>query len=182
MSIERHPELIEAAAKLMQQECIIEPLDALRRAAKRLGIKPVNLPKCDAVRTALSARLLLFDPHLSKRIADMRYAALEAMVFLTEFQPRAVGGVVAGNAPKGSPIQIECRAEHPDQVQKRLEELSIPAQQRQLLKPDWHKTWFEFKAGDFNFELHPLTLQERGCKANLSAGADKLRELIRVSG
>jgi hypothetical protein len=178
MSFEQHRELVEAAAKLMQEECIVDPLDAVRRAAKRLNIKPACVPRAEDVRAALNVRLALFDPHWAKRLENMRRAALQAMEFLAAFHPRVFGGIVEGNVPSGSPIQIECRTDHPDHVLKHLDALKIPTEQRQLLKPGQCKTWFEFKAGDFNFELHTLTLQERGFKTNLRADAEKLRALI----
>ena len=178
MSNEQHAALIECAAAIMQQEQIEEPPEALRRAAKRLNFTPTRWPKAEQVRQALLARLQLFDPTRAARISSMRRAALEAIAFFAQFQPRAVGGVVDGSAPIGSAIQFECICEHPELLGVRLFELNIPAQQHETLKAGLRRTWFEFTAGDFDFQLRALTQGERGFPAELSADASKLAKLI----
>lgn len=162
----------------MQQEQIADAHDALRRAAKRLNLAPTHWPKPAQVRLALLARLQLFDPERAKRIALMRRAALEAITFFVDFQPRAVGGVVDGSAAAGSAIQFECFCEHPEQLRDRLFELNIPAQQFDKHRANAHHTWFEFSAGAFDFHLRALKLNERGSPLELSANASKLATLI----
>lgn len=172
--------LIECAATLMQQERIEDAVDALRRAAKRLNLSPTRWPKPEQVRFALLARLALFDPNRASRIASMRRAALEAIAFFSEFQPRAVGGTVDGSAPADSTIQFECRCEHAELLQKRLFELNIPAQQVESLKAGVRRTRFEFSAGAFNFQLRVLKAGEQGFPVELCADASKLATLIQM--
>ena len=171
--------LIECAATLMQQEQIEDVHDALRRAAKRLNLSPTRWPKVEQVRLALLARLSLFDPEREARISSMRHAALEAIAFFSAFQPRAVGGIVDGSAPKGSAIQFECCGD-PELLQHRLLELKIPAQQHETLRAGSRRIRFEFKAGAFNFEIRVLAAGERGFPSELCADANKLKLLIQL--
>ena len=175
---EQNAALIEGAAAIMQQEQIADVRDALHRAAKRLNFTPTRWPKAEQVRLALLTRLQLFDPDRAARIALMRHAALEAIAFFAQFQARAVGGVVDGSAPAGSTIQVECICEHPELLRDRLFELNIPAQQHQTLKAGAQRTWFEFTAGTFDFQLRVLAIGERGFPAELSADAGKLARLM----
>jgi hypothetical protein len=168
--------LIECAAALMHSERISDPIDALKRAAKRLGYSPNRWPKPELVRLALQARLALFDPDCAPRLLRMRQAAAEAMVFFPAFIPRLVGGVFDGTALAGSAIEIECLCEHPDQLRMRLDELKIPAQQRQKLSARSDRTWFEFKAGDFDYIFHVITQHEHG--AELGADLGKLKRIL----
>jgi hypothetical protein len=161
---------------LMHSERISDPIDALKRAAKRLGQSPNRWPKPELVRLALQARLALFDPSTTARVLRMRQAAAEAMAFFPAFNPRLVGGVLEGTALQGSAIEIECLCEHPDQLRMRLDELKIPAQQRQKLSTRSDRTWFEFKAGDFNYALHVITQHEHA--AELGADLGKLKKLL----
>lgn len=178
MTNDQNAALIECAAVIMQQEQIVDACDALQRASKRLSFMPTRWPKPEQVRQALLARLQLFDSDRASRIASMRSAALEAMAFFEQFQPRAVGGVVDGSAPAGSSIQLECICKHPELLQARLFELNIPAQQRETLKSGARRTSFEFTAGDFEFQFRVLALGERGFSAELSADASKLANLL----
>ena len=180
MLSDQNAALIECAATLMQLERIEDAHDALRRAAKRLNLSPNRWPKAEQVRLALLARLDLFDPDRAARILSMRHAALEAIAFFHEFQPRAVGGIVDGSAAKGSAIQFECRCEHPERLQQRLFELKIPALQLESLKAGTQRTRFEFTAGAFNFQLNVLAEGERGFPVELCADANKLTKLIQM--
>ncbi len=181
MSSDKTAALVECAATLMQLERIEDVNDALRRAAKRLDLSPTRWPKPEQVRLALLARLELFDPDRAGRIASMRLAALEAIAFFSEFQPRAVGGIVDGSAPAGSAIQFECRCEHAERLQTRLFELNIPAQQVETLKGGVRRTRFEFSAGAFNFQLRVLKAGENGFPVELCADASKLAKLIQMA-
>lgn len=180
MPSDQNAALVEYAATLMHLERIEDAHDALRRAAKGLNLSPTRWPKVEQVRSALLARLSLFDPDRAARILLMRHAALEAIAFFHQFQPHAVGGVVDGSATKGSAIQFECRCEHPERLQQRLSELKIPAVQHESLKAGVRRTRFEFAAGAFNFQLNVLAEGERGFPVELRADANKLTKLIQI--
>jgi hypothetical protein len=182
--------LIELAATIMQEECEDDPTSALKRAAKRLGSTPARWPSVARVRAALTARLALFEPRSVAHLDAARRAALEALAFFTAFKARAVGGLIDGSFPAGGAIQIECVCDTPDQLSARLDELKIPATQHQrhelhrTHQPDRSnsgaqlKTWFEFRAGDFNYQLRTLAPGEHGYPADMCADSAKLQRLL----
>lgn len=145
--------LIEAAARIMQEERESSPLRALKAAARRLNLNPQRWPKEDAVRDSLRARLRMFETNAGARLRAMQLAALEAMQQMQQFEPRAIGGIVDGALPIDAPIAIELKAAHPDEVRMWLMQLKVPFEQRfYALEPR-----FEFRAGDFAYCLYVVS-------------------------
>ncbi len=141
--------LVDAAARVMQEECEPNPARALKTAARRLGAAPNRWPSEAAVREALRARLRLFESNSVQRVRSMQMAALEAMQQMQQFEPHAIGGIVDGALPSGSAIAIELFAAHADDVRHWLMELKVPFAQRfAALEPR-----FEFRAGEFSYCL-----------------------------
>lgn len=141
--------LVEAAARIMQEECEPNPARALKTAARRLGTASNRWPSEESVRESLRARLRLFESNSEQRVRAMQKAALEAMQQMQPFEPHAIGGIVDGALPSGSAIALELLAAHPDEVRHWLMELKIPFAQRfTALEPR-----FEFRAGEFSYCL-----------------------------
>jgi len=120
----------EEAGRIMHEQGVDDFLLAKRKAAERLGVVDGSiLPRNTEIEAALMARQRLFsaDQHAAD-IADLRRAALEAMLLLADFQPRLVGPVLAGTASAHSEINLHLFAETPESVFLRLEERGIPHQ------------------------------------------------------
>jgi hypothetical protein len=154
-------QFIETAAAIMLDERLDDAVQALRVAAKRLGLKPSVWPKPAQVRIALNARLRLLDSHSAQRASAMRIAATEAMQALAEFNPRTYGSFLDGVAAKGSVIHLECACEHPDALAAKLSELKIPFEQVDQQGKFAEHCHFEFKAGEFDFHVHALRANSR---------------------
>ncbi|MBV8341858.1 MAG: hypothetical protein JO173_05695, partial [Gammaproteobacteria bacterium] len=99
--MKRHPRgdnvrraLAQEAARIMAEHGIRDFLIAKRKAAERLGVEdgPALLPKNSEIEAALAEYQRLFggESHLSALQAQ-RHAALAAMRYLEEFEPRLVG-------------------------------------------------------------------------------------------
>ena len=145
-----HARLIEAAARIMQEERESSPVRALKAAARRLNLTPLRWPKEEAVRDSLRARMRMFETDATLRVRAMQLAAIEAMQQMQQFEPRAIGGIVDGALPIDSAIAIELLAAHPDEVRMWLMHLKVPFEQRfYAMEPR-----FEFRAGNFAYCLY----------------------------
>jgi len=142
--------LIEAAARIMQEECESSPIRALKTAARRLSLSPPRWPKEEAVRESLRARLRIFETDSPTRVRNMQRAALEAMQQMQQFAPHAIGGIIDGALPIDAPIAIELFAAHPDELRMWLMELKVPFEQRFYAQ----EPRFEFRAGSFAYCLY----------------------------
>ena len=185
----------EEAARLLL-EGGHEDLEAARRkAAERLGLRdPALLPGGDEIREALRGRQRLFQAGSGVDLARLRQAALDAMAFFTEFEPRLVGPVLDGD-PAATIVTLHLHADDPDQVALQLRERGIPARQRlRRLRlerdagaevPAW-----EFAADGIAFELLVLPLRSLrqppldplDDRPMARAGAAALRRLLDGSG
>ncbi|MFL6714425.1 MAG: hypothetical protein ACJ8LN_16090, partial [Sulfurifustis sp.] len=106
------------AARIMAEEGVTDFQMAKRKAAARLNLSEVrNLPGNDEVQAALSEHLRLFHHAETARHADrLRHIAVDAMQFLSEFEPRLVGPVLSGTVTATSDIQLHVSADAPEQV------------------------------------------------------------------
>lgn len=169
--------LVECAAKLMHEDAIEDVGEALRRATRMLGRTNTRLPQAEDVRAALLRRLRLFSADSDQVLLEMRKAALDAMEFLAEFKPRAIGSVIDGTAQLSDRIKLLCECDPPDRLDERLQELRIPAQQLQRFVAGELQQSFEFIAGKFAFELIAQA-PRKPQRAALCANAAQLRRLI----
>src|SRR5215470_1788503 len=82
--------LAQEAARIMAQQGIHDFLTAKRKAADRLGVTDSSaLPRNTEIEEALAEYQRLFDAGAHRRSLDaQRRAALHAMHWLSEFQPR----------------------------------------------------------------------------------------------
>jgi len=121
--------LAQEAARVMAEHGIRDFLVAKRKAAERFGVTDGGaiLPKNSEVEEALAAYQRLFGgaSHLEALHAQ-RSAALAAMRYLREFEPRLVGPVLAGTATEHSEVQLHLFADRAESVTLKLIDAGIP--------------------------------------------------------
>ena len=121
--------LAQEAARIMAEHGIRDFLIAKRKAADRLGLSDISaiLPKNSEIEEALAGYQRLFggNSHLEALQAQRR-AALAAMHYLREFEPRLVGAVLSGTATEHSEVQLHLFAERAESVTLKLIDGRIP--------------------------------------------------------
>lgn len=168
--------LVELAARLMHEDALEDPAKALRRAAKQLGQSPSRWPDADEVRSALKARLQLFEPDHAQPLRAQRVAALEALGFFKDFSARLTGAVADGSAFPSSTIELELQAEHADDVLHFLLDKRIPIDQ--TAPAGRSVVQFEFIAGAFNYRLSVITPDLLSRRSALGIEAAQLSRLL----
>jgi hypothetical protein len=114
--------LAQEAARIMSEHGIRDFLTAKRKAAERFGITDEGaLPRNTEIESALMEyqRLFAADTHLVTLKAQ-REAALRAMQWFTEFEPRLVGPVLSGTATAHADVQLHLFADRAETVAMRL--------------------------------------------------------------
>jgi hypothetical protein len=134
--------LAQEAARIMAEHGIRDFLVAKRKAAERLGVSDgaALLPKNAEIETALAEYQRLFGgtTHLESLTAQRR-AALSAMRYLSEFEPRLVGPVLSGTATVHTEVQLHLFAERAEAVTLKLLDEGIPheiTERRVKLNPE----------------------------------------------
>lgn len=134
--------LAQEAARIMAEHGIRDFLVAKRKAAERLGVVDgaAMLPKNREIESALAEYQRLFggETHLEALHAQRR-AALSAMRYLQEFEPRLVGAVLSGTATEHSEVQLHLFAERAESVSLKLLDEGIPhevTEKRVKLNPE----------------------------------------------
>jgi hypothetical protein len=121
--------LAQEAARIMAEHGIRDFLIAKRKAAERFGVTDGGavLPKNSEIEEALAAYQRLFGgaSHLEALHAQ-RTAALAAMRYLKEFEPRLVGAVLAGTATEHSDVHLHLFADRAESVTLKLIDQGIP--------------------------------------------------------
>jgi len=119
------------AARILAEEGVHDFHSAKRKAAIRLGLPETkHLPGNDEVHAALEEYLRLFHgPRLAQNTRRLRGLALDAMRFLSSFEPRLVGPVLSGTVTATSEIEIHLTADTPEEIGFWLQEHQIPYQQ-----------------------------------------------------
>ncbi len=121
--------LAQEAARIMAEHGIRDFLIAKRKAAERFGVTDGGavLPKNREIEEALVAYQRLFGgaSHLQALHAQ-RSAALAAMHYLREFEPRLVGAVLSGTATEHSDVQLHLFADRAESVTLKLIDQGIP--------------------------------------------------------
>ena len=150
MRVKRHPTrtdnlrraLAQEAARIMAEHGIRDFLIAKRKAAERFGVSDgaAILPKNSEIEEALAAYQRLFGgaSHLQALHAQ-RSAALSAMRYLQEFEPRLVGAVLSGTATEHSDVQLHLFADRAESVTLKLIDQGIPhevTERRVKLNPE----------------------------------------------
>ena len=134
--------LAQEAARIMAEHGIRDFLVAKRKAAERFGVTDgaALLPKNSEIEAALAEYQRLFGgaTHLESLLAQRR-AALSAMRYLSEFEPRLVGAVLSGTATEHAEVQLHLFAERAEAVTLKLLDQGIPhevTEKRVKLNPE----------------------------------------------
>ena len=129
-SRERRQHLAIEAARLISEGGIRDFLLANRKAAERLGIHDdASLPRNREIQQALRdyQRLFLAQSH-SQVLHEHRKAAMRALAFFAEFEPRLVGGVLDGTADAHSTVCLHLYPDDAKRVPRFLADHQIPAE------------------------------------------------------
>ena len=120
----------QEAARLMSEHGIRDFHHAKLKASERLGILDAqSLPRNDEIERALREHQRIFQADSQpQRLRRCREAALEAMRFLDNFQPRLVGAVLEGTADAHSAICLHLFSDDPDAVLHFLHERGVPCE------------------------------------------------------
>lgn len=164
---ERRHRLAHEAARLMAEDGIRDFHQAKLKAAQRLGIfEDASLPRNREIEEALAEYQRLFGSGEAQidRLLGQREAALHAMEFFSQFQPRLVGGVLDGTADDHSAIQLHLHSDDPHDIATFLHDQQIPAESRMRrfrLDRDRHldvDVWlFAADAHSFDIAVLPMT-------------------------
>ncbi len=108
------------AARIMAEEGIVDYRVAKEKAARRLGTggdAQHYWPNNSEIEAELQARLQLFHgPEHAADLQKLREWALEAMLWLKDFQPRLTGPVLTGTATRHTPITLHLFVDTPESV------------------------------------------------------------------
>ena len=119
--------LAQEAARIMAQHGIHDFLTAKRKAAERLGVTDTSaLPRNVEIEQALVEYQRLFDADGHEQsLQSQRRAALRAMHWLSNFEPRLVGPVLSGTATEHADIQLHVFADCPENIALQLMDRGI---------------------------------------------------------
>jgi hypothetical protein len=152
--------LAQEAARIMAEHGIRDFFVAKRKAAERLGVTDgaAALPKNIEIEAALAEYQRLFGAETHEEsLQAQRYAALEAMRYLREFDPRLVGPVLSGTATEHSEVQLHLFAERAESVALKLLDEGIPhdiTEKRVKMSPERLVTY-----PGVRFELNDQTIE-----------------------
>ncbi len=118
----------QEAARLMSEHGIRDFHHAKLKASERLGILDAqSLPRNDEIERALREHQRIFQADSQpQRLRRCREAAVEAMRFLDDFQPRLVGAVLEGTADAHSAVCLHLFCDDADAVLRFLHERGVP--------------------------------------------------------
>lgn len=193
---QRRQRVAQEAARLLASGEQVDIDQARRKAAARLGERDDNaLPDAQQVREALGERQRLFGGGPAPVLGRLRDAALQAMSFLSAFDPRLTGPVLEGTATERSGVVLHLHPQDPDDVARFLHDQRIPAESgvrrirldrdRRVDQPCWH-----FTADGVDFELvvlPPSALRQAPLEPTEAtplprASAAALRRLLATGG
>jgi hypothetical protein len=151
------------AARLIAEGGLRDYRQAKLKAASRLGITDdLSLPKNGEIEDALREHQRLFRANEQpETLKTLREAALEAMRFFADFEPRLVGPVLEGTADEYSAVCLHLHDDGADRVGMFLQEKGIPYEERtRRLRLEREMTVdvpvFVFSAGESAIDLTVL--------------------------
>ncbi|MGO4263373.1 hypothetical protein [Lysobacter sp. TAB13] len=189
---ERRHRLAHEAARLIAESGIRDYHLAKLKAAERLGIfDDASLPRNREIEDALREYQRLFQREHLGGLRQRREAALRALEFFREFEPRLIGPVLDGTADARSPVALHLYSDDPEAVPMFLEHHRIPAEARdRRLRLDRERSedfpvWV-FSAEELTFDLTvlPLDVLRQAPLSNVDekpmrrATASQLRQLL----
>jgi hypothetical protein len=159
---ERRRRIAIEAARMMSDEGLRDYRQAKMKAAARLGIfDDASLPKNHEIEDALREHQRLFRADQPETLQHLREAAIEAMKFFAEFEPRLVGAVLEGTADEHSAVCLHLHDDGADRIAVFLQERGIPYEERtRRLRLERDTTAdvpvFVFAAGDSAIDITVL--------------------------
>lgn len=122
--------IAQEAARLMSEHGIRDFHHAKLKAAERLGILDAQaLPRNNEIEEALREHQRIFHADSQPQLLHKRReAAMEAMRFLGDFEPRLVGAVLDGTADSHSAVCLHVFSDDPEAVVLFLREHGVPAE------------------------------------------------------
>ncbi len=122
--------IAQEAARLMSEQGIRDFHHAKLKAAERLGILDAQaLPRNLEIERALREHQRLFQADSQPQLLlRRRTAAVEAMRFLAQFEPRLVGAVLEGTADAHSAVCLHVFSDDADAVERYLSEHGVPVE------------------------------------------------------
>ncbi|MDQ3618167.1 MAG: hypothetical protein M3374_05545 [Pseudomonadota bacterium] len=128
---ERRHQLAHEAARLMAEGGMRDFHQAKLKAAARLGIfDDASLPRNSEIEDALREYQRLFRRDNVELLQQRREAALRAMEFFADFDPRLVGAVLDGSADAHTPVALHVHTDDADSATRFLDQHGIPAEAR----------------------------------------------------
>ncbi len=160
---ERRQQLAHEAARLMAEGGIRDYHLAKLKAAQRLGIHDdASLPRNREIEDALREYQRLFlGSDQAFEVRRRREAALNALEFFHDFEPRLVGATLEGTADANSEVALHLHCDDADAVSRWLDEHAIPMHPRSRhLRLDRERegdfpVWL-FSAEDLSFDITVL--------------------------
>ena len=121
-------EIANAAARLVAEGEVEDFSSAKSKAADSLGlVSSGSMPDNVEVQTALIDYLRFYEGRIfDERLTTMRQAALRAMRFFDEFEPRLVGPVLYGSAVKHCAVTLHLYTDELESITRYLVEEQIP--------------------------------------------------------
>jgi len=129
---ERRQRLAHEAARLMAEGGMRDYHQAKLKAAQRLGIHDdASLPRNREIEDALREYQRLFaGSDQPAELRRCREAALRALDFFRDFEPRLVGAVLDGTADANTAVSLHLHDDDADAVPRWLDEHGVPAESR----------------------------------------------------
>ena len=160
---ERRQHLAFEAARLMAEGGVRDYHQAKLKAAQRLGIfDDASLPRNREIEDALREYQRLFlGSDQARDVRRRREAALRALEFFREFEPRLVGPVLDGTADANSAVALHVHSDDADAVTRHFEGHAVPVVARSRhLRLDRDRegdfpVWL-FAAEDLSFDITVL--------------------------
>ena len=160
---ERRQHLAFEAARLMAEGGVRDYHQAKLKAAQRLGIfDDASLPRNREIEDALREYQRLFlGSDQAQDVRRRREAALRALEFFREFEPRLVGPVLDGTADANAAVALHLHSDDADAVTRHFEEHGVPVVARSRhLRLDRDRdgdfpVWL-FAAEDLSFDITVL--------------------------
>lgn len=160
---ERRQHLAFEAARLMAEGGVRDYHQAKLKAAQRLGIfDDASLPRNREIEDALREYQRLFlGSDQAQDVRRRREAALRALEFFREFEPRLVGPVLDGTADANSVVALHVHSDDADALTRHFEEHGVPVVARSRhLRLDRERdgdfpVWL-FAAEDLSFDITVL--------------------------
>ena len=122
--------IAQEAARLMSEHGIRDYHHAKLKAAERLGIFDTQaLPRNNEIEDALREHQRIFQAHSQPQLLKKRReAAIEAMRFLSDYEPRLVGAVLDGTADSHSAVCLHVFSDDAEAVMLFLREHGVPVE------------------------------------------------------